>query len=143
MNIDWLRHTVENNETKAGRAFDMAIQVLIVISLLAFAIETLPNLMARTLFGLHIIEVVTVVVFSMEYALRFVISKPRSNFVFSFFGLVDLLSILPFYLASGVDLRSECVELFEDQWPRVQGVLEELKRFGIYCADPKPANIHL
>ena len=61
------------------------------------------------------------------------------------FGKVYLDQPLPYADDQEVmaNWQSECEELFEDRWPEVQGVLEELKRFGIYYADPKPANIHL
>ena len=48
----------------------------------------------------------TVGLFTLEYVLRVVTSKPRSKFVFSFFGLVDLVAVLPFYFGLGIDLRS-------------------------------------
>ena len=46
------------------------------------------------------------VVFTIEYITRIAISRPRGRYAFSFFGIIDLIAILPFYLASGVDLRS-------------------------------------
>lgn len=106
MNTQWLKETIENNETRAGRSFDLVIQFLIVISLIAFSIETLPNLSGETRYYLGLFELVTVVIFTIEYVLRIYLSKPHGSFVFSFFGVVDLLSILPFYLSSGLDLRS-------------------------------------
>ena len=39
--------TIESTETRLGRAFDLSIQVLIIISLSAYALETLPNLTHR------------------------------------------------------------------------------------------------
>ena len=51
-------------------------------------------------------EVFCVIVFSLEYALRVFVSTPKRAYVLSFFGIVDIAAILPFYIASGVDLRS-------------------------------------
>jgi voltage-gated potassium channel len=42
----------------------------------------------------------------MEYILRIYFSKDKKKYIFSFFGIIDLLAILPFYLSLGVDLRS-------------------------------------
>lgn len=106
MTSDWLKNTVENNNTKTGRAFDLAIQLLIVISLVAFSLETLPNLSDKAQSCLRTVEVLTVAVFTVEYVLRVYLASPKRNFIFSFFGLVDLLSIVPFYLSAGIDLRS-------------------------------------
>jgi voltage-gated potassium channel len=106
LNDSWLKSVIENNDTRAGRTFDFAIQALIVISLVTFSIETLPNLSETTRFWLGLVEIVTVTIFTVEYVLRVFFASPRRKFIFSFFGIVDLLSILPFYLSTGIDLRS-------------------------------------
>ena len=85
---------------------DFLIQGLIVVSLLAFAIETLPGLSATQTRWLHIFEAVSVGIFTVEYLVRLMLSRPRRSYVFSFFGMVDLLAVLPFYFALGIDLRS-------------------------------------
>lgn len=84
----------------------MAIQFLIVVSLIAFSIETLPDLPPRVRWWLYAIEVCTVAIFTIEYILRLVLADRKREFVFSFFGIIDLLSIAPFYISTGVDLRS-------------------------------------
>lgn len=101
-----LKQIVEENDVPAGRAFDLMIQGLIVVSLVSFATETLPGLAPTTLKILNWIEVVTVLLFTAEYLLRILVADHKLRFMFSFFGLIDLLAILPFYLAAGVDLRS-------------------------------------
>ena len=62
-----LKQLIEEQDTRPGRLFDLCIQGLIVLSLVSFTIETLPDLSprARTLLGYF--EVFTVIVFSMEY----------------------------------------------------------------------------
>jgi len=106
LNIQQLKHIVERSDTKAGRSFDLAIQFLIVISLVTFSIETLPDLSPATRWWLYAIEVCTVVIFTVEYVVRLVVADQARKYAFSFFGIVDLLSILPFYVSTGVDLRS-------------------------------------
>lgn len=86
--------------------FEYLFQTLIVLSLVAFAMETLPELSPRWRMGLHRFEVFTVAVFTMEYLLRLIGYRPRMSYAFSFYGAVDLLAILPFYLTTGLDLRS-------------------------------------
>ena len=100
-----LKQIVERNDTPPGRVFDFAIQGLIVLSLVSFSIETLPDLRPATVRLLDVIEVGCIAVFTGEYLLRIALADRRLRFVFSFFGLVDLAAILPFYLASGLDLR--------------------------------------
>lgn len=82
------------------------IQVLIVVSIVSFTIETLPDLSPATRRVMELIELVTVIVFTIEYLLRIAVADSKLGFVFSFFGLIDLLAILPFYIAPGLDLRS-------------------------------------
>ena len=101
-----LKRIIEQNDTRAGRAFDLAIQVLIVLSLITFSIETLPDLSPTTRQWLHGIEVATVAVFTIEYLLRLYFAERKLSFALSFFGIIDLLAILPFYVASGFDLRT-------------------------------------
>ncbi|MHA7843360.1 MAG: ion transporter [Winogradskyella sp.] len=55
---------------------------------------------------LNSIEVFCVVVFTAEYLARIYVADNKQKFVFSFFGLIDLFAILPFYLSFGLDLRS-------------------------------------
>ena len=101
-----LKETITNIESKNGRRFDIFIQVLIVLSLLAFSIETLPNLSDQTKEYLYYFEVFCVTIFTAEYLLRFIFAKKKLGYVFSFYGIIDLLAILPFYLTFGIDLRS-------------------------------------
>jgi voltage-gated potassium channel len=104
--LNRLKSIVERNDTPAGRFFDLIIQSLILLSLITFSVETLPNLSPSTAVWLHRIELITVVIFTLEYLLRFVVADSKRGFVFSFYGLVDLLAIAPFYIATGLDLRS-------------------------------------
>ena len=106
MTTTTLRQIVEQNDTKWGRVFDLAIQFLIVVSLVTFSIETLPNLSDTQQQWLRRLEVAIVGIFTAEYLLRVIVAEKKTAYVLSFFGLVDLLAILPFYLASGIDLRS-------------------------------------
>lgn len=101
-----LRKVVLETDTVAGRSFDMFIQGMIVLSLISFSVETLPGLSSTTRYFLYIFEVLSVSVFTIEYLLRVMLAPKPLRFMFSFFGIVDLLAILPFYLAVGIDLRS-------------------------------------
>lgn len=101
-----LKQVVERTDTRSGRTFDLIVQGLIVLSLIGFAVETLPDLPGWMRSVLAVSEAVIVVLFTVEYLLRTLVADRKLGFVFSFFGLVDLLAILPFYLATGLDLRS-------------------------------------
>jgi len=90
-----LKIIVENSDTKTGRIFDIFIQILIVISLISFTIETLPNLKQSTYYSLWVIEVITVIIFSIEYFLRILVSDSKIKFIFSFYGLIDFFCHYP------------------------------------------------
>ncbi len=104
--IKLLRTMVTSLESNIGRWFTLFIQVLIILSLLSFSIETLPNLEPKTKLFLYYFELFCVIVFSLEYLLRFYFAKNKLKYIFSFYGLIDLLAILPFYVSLGIDLRS-------------------------------------
>ncbi|HBV61676.1 MAG TPA: ion transporter, partial [Rhodopirellula sp.] len=101
-----LNSILNDPTTVAGYTFAIVIQLLIVASLLGFSIETLPHLAAESKGWLRWLEVITVVIFSGEYLLRLWAAEDRWKFATSFFGIVDLLAVLPFYIAPGADLRS-------------------------------------
>jgi voltage-gated potassium channel len=106
LNTPRLKQMVEDHDCRAGKVFDLCVQVLIVTSLVSFSIETQPGLSPRAYALLHAVETATVLLFTLEYALRIYVATSKRRYVFSFFGLVDLFAILPFYIASGVDLRT-------------------------------------
>ncbi|GAA4269455.1 ion transporter [Hyunsoonleella aestuarii] len=101
-----IKSIVEINDNKVSSSFGFFIQALILLSVITFSIETIPNLKPRTRIVLKVIEWFSVIVFSIEYILRIYVADSKPKFVFSFFGIIDLLAILPFYLSFGVDLRS-------------------------------------
>jgi voltage-gated potassium channel len=101
-----LRQTITNIDSKNGRRFDLIIQILIILSLIAYSIETLPDLSDETRLYLWYFEVFCVIVFTIEYILRLIFAKKPLGYVFSFYGIIDLLAVLPFYLSFGVDMRS-------------------------------------
>lgn len=102
----YLKRIVEYNNNRLSRSFAFFIQFLIVLSVITFSVETLPNLKPQTRVILQSIEVFCVIVFTLEYFARIYVADNKLKFVFSFFGVIDLLAILPFYLSFGVDLRS-------------------------------------
>jgi len=96
---------VEDNTTKKGRFFDYIIQLLIFLSLISFSVETLPNIPEKASVALRYFEVFSVLIFSIEYLLRLWVSKKPLSYIFSFYGIIDILAILPFYMVTFLDLR--------------------------------------
>lgn len=86
--------------------YTWAVTTLILYSVLCFSLETLPNLNPPIKTFLYYSEIVIVLLFTIEYIARVFCSKKRLHFIFSFYGMIDLLAILPFYLTFFIDLRS-------------------------------------
>jgi voltage-gated potassium channel len=101
-----LKNIIDDNTTKIGRLFDAVIQILIIASLLAFTIETFPDNSQQTQEILYYFEFFCVIVFSIEYLLRIYIADKPFRYIFSFYGVIDLLAILPFYLTNVFDFRA-------------------------------------
>ncbi|RAU83309.1 ion transporter [Pontibacter arcticus] len=86
-------------ETPSGRNFDIVLLVLILLSVLNVSLESMPSLNAAYYSWFRVAEWVFTIIFTVEYLLR-IYSTPRPlRYIFSFFGIVDLLSILPSYLS--------------------------------------------
>lgn len=79
--------------------------VLILFSAATVPLETLPDLSPAVIEFLRLAEWFVVAVFTVEYLMRLYAAEHRLRFIFSWYGLVDLLAILPFYLAFSYDLR--------------------------------------
>lgn len=101
-----LKEVIEGTNTKVGRLFDLLIQSLVLLSIITFSIETLPNLSLKNRTILHYIEIMVVSIFTIEYILRLFVADKKLKFIFSWSAIIDLVAILPFYLSTGIDLRS-------------------------------------
>ena len=111
--MNFIKDLLFNQDSSNGKKFDIFIQILIVLSLINFSLQTLPNLSEKIIKYLDLIELVSVIIFTLEYLSRVIFSEKKVKFIFSFFGVIDFLAILPFYLSLGVDLRSiRAVRLF-------------------------------
>ena len=80
----YIKSIVENYDNRKSRYFDFFIQALILISIVTFSVETIPNLKPQTITILHSIELFSVIVFTIEYILRIYVadSKPKFFLVF-------------------------------------------------------------
>lgn len=86
-------------ETPAGRTFDALLLVAIVSSVVAIMLESVADIRARAGDWLRTAEWFFTVLFTIEYAVRlYAVEKPL-RYARSFFGLVDLLSIVPTYIS--------------------------------------------
>lgn len=87
-------------DTPAGRWFDVALIAAIVISVAAVMVDSVEAWHRRWAAGLLYTEWLFTVLFTLEYLLRLACVRSPRRYALSFFGLVDLLSILPTYLSA-------------------------------------------
>ena len=102
------------NGDRASALFDGSIMLLIALSILTIILDSYPMIHETCAPLFHGFEAVTVIVFSLEYALRIWTADllypqerhPRLKYCFSFMALIDLMAILPFYIPFiSADLR--------------------------------------
>jgi voltage-gated potassium channel len=94
-----LHEIVFEADTRAGRAFDVAVIALILVSVLAVVLESVTGIRAAYGRQLLWLEWTVTVLFTVEYALRLLAVDRPLAYARSFFGVVDLLSVLPTYLS--------------------------------------------
>ncbi len=90
---------VFGTHTRAGKLFDLALLWLIILSVLIVLLESIPNLTYNITHALRIAEWVVTILFTIEYVLRIWIVKSPQKYILSWYGIIDLLSILPTYLS--------------------------------------------
>lgn len=86
-------------DTAAGRLFDLVLLGAILLSVIVVILESVEELGRHYSFWFHVIEWVLTVVFTAEYALRLYVVRKPLLYARSFYGIVDLISILPTYLS--------------------------------------------
>ena len=94
-----LNEIVFGTDTEMGRKFDLYLLWLILASVLVVMLESVPVLDARYDSEFEIIEWILTVFFTIEYLGRIWISPKPGKYIFSWWGMIDLLSILPTYIS--------------------------------------------
>ena len=86
-------------DTPAGKAFDIGLLIAIVLSILAVMLESVSSINDKYGYTFKVIEWVLTIAFTLEYLIRVYVTDRKSRYIFSFYGLIDLLSLLPTYLS--------------------------------------------
>lgn len=94
-----MQEVIFEADTPAGRAFDVVLLWCIVLSVAAVLLESVPNIRARYETPLRAVEWLFTTLFTIEYVLRLISVGRPARYATSFFGVVDLLAIVPTYLS--------------------------------------------
>ncbi|MDZ8223911.1 ion transporter [Nostoc sp. ChiVER01] len=84
-------------ETPIGKAINLTLAVMVLISSGIFVAETY-NIPDSVRFQLHLVDCAIVIIFAVEYSLRLWSSENKIKYIFSFYSIIDLIAILPFFL---------------------------------------------
>lgn len=95
---DKLHEIIYEADTPEGKLFDVALLIIILISIIAVMLESVASI--KIIYGeeLDIIEWVITIFFTLEYIARIISVKKPSSYIFSFYGIIDLLATLPKYI---------------------------------------------
>jgi len=85
-------------DTRAGKAFDVFLIMVIVISIIAVILDSVPGINDSMHDTFMTIEWLITIFFTIEYILRVLIVKKPFRYIFSFYGIIDLLATLPTYI---------------------------------------------
>lgn len=89
---------IYGTNTKAGKAFDIALLIFILLSVFVVMLETVGSIDTEYHQELVILEWIFTTLFTIEYFLRIFSTKKPWRYIFSFYGIIDLIAILPMYL---------------------------------------------
>ena len=94
-----LHRIIYEADTPAGKLFDVVLILLILVSIMMVMLETVQSIDAKYHNWFVAIEWAITVLFTIEYVARIVSIKIPKTYIFSFFGIIDLISTLPMYLS--------------------------------------------
>lgn len=86
-------------DTPLGKIFDISLLILILLSTMIVMLESVPSFDKRFHTFFIVLEILISLFFTVEYILRIITIRNKKDYIFSFFGIIDLLAIVPFYLS--------------------------------------------
>lgn len=91
--------TIFESDTKRGKDFDVILLILILLSVLIVMLDSVAPLSKKYSIIFNTVEWILTVIFTIEYLTRIVVHPKPLRYIFSFWGFIDLLSILPTFLS--------------------------------------------
>ena len=90
---------IYGSNTFAGKLFDLVLLAVILLSVILVMLESIESYDMKHHTLLKVLEWVITIFFTIEYILRIICNKQPLKYIFSFYGIVDLISIMPMYLS--------------------------------------------
>lgn len=86
-------------DTRAGKVFDILLLIIISLSVIVVMLDSVSYIHLKYGTFFHVIEWIITILFTVEYTLRIYSTHRPIRYVFSFYGIIDLMSIIPTYLS--------------------------------------------
>ena len=96
---DRLYQIIFEHNTRSGKNFDIALILLVVLSMLAIMLETVEGLWYNYYKLFYYFEWFFTIIFSVEFILRLYCAPSKKDYILSFYGIIDIISVLPSYLS--------------------------------------------
>ena len=100
-----IHNVIFEADTPAGQVFDISLIIVIIISVILVALETIGWINQKYHVIFNIAEWVITALFTLEYILRIYSVKKPKKYIFSFYGIIDLLATIPKYLFFNIFLE--------------------------------------
>lgn len=121
-------------DTRTGKLFDITVLWFILLSVIVIFLESIQELGEQYSFYFYFIEWTFTIIFSIEYILRILSVRKPSIYIFSFYGVIDLLAIIPTYLS---------LLIVGSQYLLVVRILRLLRVFRIFKIRPMLAQAEI
>lgn len=93
-----LHEIIFEADTREGKLFDVVLLVIIVVSVVLVMLESVPGIRKNHGDTLVLLEWIITVIFTLEYFIRILVVKKPWRYIFSFYGIIDFLAVIPSYL---------------------------------------------
>ena len=94
-----VHEVIYETDTPAGKLFDVILLLVILLSILLVMLESIESIGTKYAYILNVAEWVITILFSIEYIARIISVEKPKTYVFSFYGIIDLLSTIPKYIS--------------------------------------------
>jgi voltage-gated potassium channel len=96
---DQLYEIIFEADTPAGKIFDVTLLIIILLSVVLVILESVPGIKQSYRYLLIILEWSITLIFTIEYIVRIAVVRKPWKYIFSFYGIIDFLAVVPTYMS--------------------------------------------
>ena len=121
---------IHNTDSRWGKIFDVTLVIFIILSVIYVCLESVDSIDKKYHHLMVFAEWLITIVFTLEYLLRIYTLKKPQKYIFSFYGIIDLLSTLPLYLSFFITGTGSLVALRSLRLLRIFRILKLVRFMG-------------